>query len=146
MLAFELTLACAIAAHVPLLEDLSLDVDLTEEKVYAMDGDRVVREMTTSSGLDTTEDNSTPRGTFHVARRGPSFFNPKYGSGAWWWVGFKGEYLFHSVPFDRNMRVIEEEAQKLGQKASHGCLRLSVEDARWIYENVRTGAEVRIHD
>src|SRR5258708_12553685 len=107
--------------------------------------------METSSGLDTTPDNTTPRGVFHVERRGPSFFNPKYQSGAWWWVGFKGAPrhetgLFHSVPFDRGGKVIAGEAEKLGHKASHGCLRLSIEDARWIYENVARGAEVRIRD
>ena len=32
----------------------------------------------------------------------------------------------------------------LGSKASHGCVRLQVEDARWIFENCRKGTIVRI--
>jgi peptidoglycan hydrolase-like protein with peptidoglycan-binding domain len=33
---------------------------------------------------------------------------------------------------------------KLGQRASHGCVRLTVADAKWIYDNVPAGVVVSI--
>jgi lipoprotein-anchoring transpeptidase ErfK/SrfK len=36
------------------------------------------------------------------------------------------------------------EAQKLGSKASHGCIRLALPDAKWIYQNIRVGSRVVI--
>ncbi|HCW51160.1 MAG TPA: L,D-transpeptidase, partial [Clostridiales bacterium] len=74
------------------------------------------------------------------------FFSERYEQGARWWVSFRdwGIYLFHSVPVDRTGEVIPEEADKLGQPASHGCVRLSMEDARWFYETIPEGTPVDI--
>jgi lipoprotein-anchoring transpeptidase ErfK/SrfK len=47
---------------------------------------------------------------------------------------------------DENKEIIEEEAEKLGQPASHGCIRLKVEDAKWVYDNIPEKTEVFIHD
>lgn len=47
-------------------------------------------------------------------------------------------YLFHSVPYkkiDRNA-LKTEEWNKLGQPASNGCIRMTVADAKWIYDHV----------
>jgi lipoprotein-anchoring transpeptidase ErfK/SrfK len=45
---------------------------------------------------------------------------------------------------DKNGNVIESEAMKLGQKASHGCVRLAIPDAKWIYDNIRYNTKVEI--
>ncbi|MBL0388165.1 L,D-transpeptidase family protein [Tumebacillus sp. ITR2] len=128
---------------------VTLDCDLSDQRVYAkMDG-QVVRTMITSSGLDTIPDNSTPRGEFQVEpERGTWFYTNNYSEGAKYWVSFKGHgvFLFHSVVMDKNQQVIEAEAQKLGTKASHGCFRLPLQDAKWIYDHVKTGTKVSIHD
>ncbi|MDI3328652.1 MAG: L,D-transpeptidase [Alicyclobacillaceae bacterium] len=130
------------------MKNLWIDCDLSRQRVYIKDGDRVLREMVTSSGLDTSPDNTTPRGTFYILPyRDTWFYNPQIKEGAMYWVAFQGlEFLFHSVPMDENHRIIESEAKKLGQKASHGCLRLSMEDAKWFYENIPVGTKVVIHD
>ena len=39
-----------------------------------------------------------------------------------------------------------EEYNKLGQQASLGCVRLSVVDAKWIYDKCRIGTKVVIND
>lgn len=59
-----------------------------------------------------------------------------------------GPYLFHSVPyFTKDKGDLEyEEYNKLGEAASLGCIRLSVEDAKWIYENCPAGTTVIIYD
>ena len=34
----------------------------------------------------------------------------------------------------------------MGNRGSHGCIRLTVADAQWIYENAKAGMKVWIHD
>ena len=52
-----------------------------------------------------------------------------------------GNILFHSVPYtSQNPGTLEyEEYDKLGTSASMGCVRLKVEDAKWIYDNIPAG-------
>lgn len=118
-------------------------VSIPEQKVYVFRGQDLLRVMVCSTG---TEDKPTPRGKFAIQNRGPWFFSEKYRQGGKWWVSFLhwGEYLFHSVPMDREGRVLEEEAEKLGQPASHGCVRLSLADARWFYDHIPQGTPVEI--
>jgi lipoprotein-anchoring transpeptidase ErfK/SrfK len=129
-------------------KNLWIDCDLSKQRIYIKDGDQILKEMVTSSGLDTNPDNTTPRGTFQILPyRDTWFYNPQVQEGAMYWVAFKGtEFLFHSVPMDQNQHIIESEAQKLGHKASHGCFRLSLADAKWFYDNIPVGTKVVIHD
>ena len=59
-----------------------------------------------------------------------------------------GHILFHSVPyFTQSKSDLEyDEYNKLGQPASLGCIRLSVADAKWIYDNCPKGTTVTIYD
>lgn len=55
--------------------------------------------------------------------------------------------LFHSVPyFKQRADTLEyEEYDKLGTKASAGCIRLTVQDAKWIYDNIPSGTYVEFY-
>lgn len=55
--------------------------------------------------------------------------------------------LFHSVPyFKQRADTLEyEEYDKLGTKASAGCIRLTVEDSKWIYDNIPSGTYVEFY-
>lgn len=60
-----------------------------------------------------------------------------------------GGILFHSVYYYENgnpASLATAEFNKLGQAASHGCVRLSVADAKWIYDNCASGTRVVIYD
>ena len=116
-------------------------LDRIPHEVFVFRGDQPVRRMTASGGRPGYE---TPEGTFRVQNRGYHFFSQKYGEGAFYWVRIFGNYLFHSIPVDETGQVIREEAEKLGCPASHGCIRLGFEDAKWFYENVPDGALVVI--
>lgn len=122
-----------------------IDVDVTAQQVRIMRGEEVVKTMTASTGV---EGHETPLGTFEIQNRGEWFFNEKYQQGAKYWVSFKGwgVYLFHSLAMDKDQEVIPEEAAKLGQPASHGCIRLAIEDAKWIYDNIPAKTKVVIHE
>ncbi len=61
---------------------------------------------------------------------------------------FRGHYLFHTVPIGGDYRkfhkygkkqMLIDEYEKLGSPASHGCVRLLVGDAYWIYKNCPRG-------
>lgn len=58
-----------------------------------------------------------------------------------------GNILFHSVPYlERNNYTLEYWAyDKLGTKASMGCVRLTTKDAKWIYDNVSVGTKVEFY-
>ncbi|MEE6711155.1 L,D-transpeptidase [Pediococcus acidilactici] len=123
-----------------------LKVSIPKQRVYVMDGKKVLYTMYASTG---SKDSPTPTGTFHIQKeRGDFFYNAASKEGAKYWVSFKdhGIYLFHTVPTDKNGKFIPKEAQQLGKEAqSHGCVRLSVPDAKWIYNNVPEGMKVEIH-
>ncbi len=59
-----------------------------------------------------------------------------------------GSILFHSVPYSsQNKSTLDyNEYNKLGSSASHGCVRMTVEDAKWIYDNCPLGTTVIIYD
>ena len=58
-----------------------------------------------------------------------------------------GDYLFHSVPYN-SMDIYDLDTamyNQLGTLCSHGCIRLTIEDAKWIYDNCTTGTEITIY-
>ena len=125
-------------------------VDLSDQKVLVYEGDKAVRSMTCSTGLPGKE-TRTPKGEYLIdesgQKRGEWFYSEEYGEGAKYWVGFiGGEYLFHSVPMDKYKRIIEREAALLGKPASHGCIRLSLDDAFWFYKTIPDRTRLLIRD
>jgi lipoprotein-anchoring transpeptidase ErfK/SrfK len=126
--------------------DAFLKVSIAKQRVYVMNGKKTLYTMYASTGSD---ESPTPTGTFKIqAERGDFFYNAASDEGAKYWVSFKnhGVYLFHTVPTDKNGKFLEDEAKQLGKEAqSHGCVRLSVPDAKWIYEKVPEGMKVEIH-
>lgn len=107
-----------------------------------------IRAMLCSVGLGTSSDNSTPQGTF-------------YTKGKWQWGhlvdNLWGQYcthivsdiLFHSVYYDFYQDYASQptkEFNKLGSPASHGCVRLSTMDAKWVYDNCSVGTKVTIYE
>lgn len=59
-----------------------------------------------------------------------------------------GGILFHSVwYYYRDPSTLSnKQFNKLGTVCSHGCVRLNVEDAKWIYDNCPLGTTVVIYD
>lgn len=88
------------------------------------------------------EEESTPTGIFDIRERGDWFFSAQYGQGGKYWVQFLGDYLFHSLPYNEDQSKILDHT--LGSPASHGCIRLKTEDAKWIYDNIKSGTKVII--
>lgn len=119
-------------------------VNLEEQMTYVYQGFlnnwNLVKSFISSTGLPGKE---TPKGIFSVTSRGDWFFSEEFNQGGKYWVQFMGDYLFHSVPFDRNQETILDNA--LGNPASHGCIRLSLEDSKWLYENITDNTKIIIN-
>ena len=90
---------------------------------------------------------ATPIGVFHTFNRSTwrALFGNVYGQYA---TDIVGDILFHSVPYySMNKNDLEYlEYNKLGTKASMGCIRMAVADALWIFTNCPIGTEVEIYD
>ncbi len=123
-----------------------LFVSTKKQRVYVMSPKhKVLYTMYCSTG---SGNSATPKGTYHIqAERGSHFYNASSGEGANYWTSWKnhGIYLFHSVPVNKNGKYLMKDAHELGKKAnSHGCVRLSVPDAKWINQYVPFGTKVVI--
>lgn len=59
-----------------------------------------------------------------------------------------GDILFHSVPYTSPQKncLEAEEYNKLGTAASMGCVRLTAESAKWIYDYCPAGTPISIVD
>ena len=79
-------------------------------------------------------------------RRASWCYFPAYGSHAKYWTKINPYIAFHSVIYNRvdNMALSIKSYNKLGQRASHGCVRLMVSDSKWIYDNIKKGTVVTI--
>lgn len=117
-------------------------VSIDKQKVYVYDNNKLIKSMLCATGV---EGSDTPTGRFKIETRAEWFFSQQYQEGGKYYLQFMGDFLFHSVPCDKNQNVIPEEENKLGFKASHGCIRLSMEDSKWLYNTVPNKTEVIIY-
>lgn len=117
--------------------------------VYGLDDNNeytvLVRTMKCSTGRNSTP---TPKGTFQ-ATTGPGarwHYFKKYNCWAQYAYYIEGDIMFHSVLYNqKDGPVTQSSVNNLGSKASHGCVRLSVEDAKWLYQNCPKGTKVVVY-
>ena len=90
---------------------------------------------------------ATPVGTFHLLEkmRWHVLDGPTYGQ---YCTRIYRGFLFHSVWYYKPDKRTQSYVQynKLGTTASHGCVRLTVKDAKWIYDNCPSGTKVVIYN
>ena len=73
----------------------------------------------------------TPKGVFKMKPIGKFLYDRKFHCYLKYVIRFKGSYLIHSVPVSATGKVLD---QTMGKTASHGCIRLRIEDAKWLYQ------------
>lgn len=114
--------------------------------VYAKDGENgyiiPVKAFICSDG------NGTPTGTFYTPAkyRWRELMGPSWGQ---WCTRITGGILFHSVyynSYNDKYDLSVSAYNMLGQTASHGCIRLTSRDAKWIYDNCPLKTKVIIYN
>ena len=140
----------AIAGSWP-IDEGKIIIDVSDQRVfvYQWNGsnyDNLVGEMICSTGLRATP---TPLGTYQAA--GPTgtgewYYFKEYNCYAKWATRIIGGILFHSVTYSRGKVPSQSARQNLGRRASHGCVRLKVEDALWTYEHCYPGTTVVVQE
>lgn len=85
---------------------------------------------------------STPTvsGQFTIGNRG--YYFDSGASRCYWWTQFYGNYLFHSVLYNKDGTL---QDGRVGMALSHGCVRLKIENAKWIYDNIPRGTKVVVY-
>ena len=86
---------------------------------------------------------STPTvsGSFTVGSKGYSFGTSSYT--CYYYTQFYGNYLFHSVLYYAGTKKIKDGT--MGKAVSHGCVRLTIEHAKWIYDTIPRKTKVRVY-
>lgn len=76
-------------------------------------------------------------GEYEVFGKGYSF---GHGYTCYYYTQFYGDYLFHSSPYYVNSNRIMDPT--MGVPSSAGCVRLEIQNAKWIYDNIPYGTKV----
>ena len=112
-----------------------LDVDLSEQKLYAYDGDTLVASFLVSTG---TSAHPTLTGTYNVYvkyryadMRGPGYFLPDVPYTMYYYQG----YGIHGTYWHDNF----------GTPMSHGCVNMRTSEAEWVYNFSQVGTTVVVH-
>ena len=112
-----------------------IDVNLSEQRVYAYEGDTVVNSFVVSTG---TWQTPTVTGSYKVwiklrstAMSGPGYYLPDVPYVMYFYKG----YGLHGTYWHNNF----------GTPMSHGCVNLRTEDAEWLYNFSYVGTTVNVH-
>ncbi|MDO4564431.1 MAG: L,D-transpeptidase family protein [Clostridia bacterium] len=140
-----------------ILLDLRNQFVTVYEKDEAGEYTRIVRRFLCTTGSTEPEDpedpedigTPTPTGIWKIGGRERFGKFANYGSEyARYWVQIVGSVYFHSIMFNkRSVDSMQSGAfRRLGTNVSHGCVRLYVEDAKWLYYYACPGTVVEVSD
>ncbi len=112
-----------------------IDMNLSEQQVYAYEGDVLVNSFIVSTGV---YDTPTVTGEFNIylkvpmqAMSGPGYYLPDVP----WVMYFYEDYGFHGTYWHDNF----------GTPMSRGCVNLRTADAEWLYQWASIGTPVVVH-
>jgi tetratricopeptide (TPR) repeat protein len=121
-----------------------IEIDISRQRFYAWLGDRLIYEFPTSTGLPGRD---TAAGHYKVLDKIPMAYSSIWRLKMPYWLGiyYVGniENGIHALPIRPDGTVMW--GGLLGQKASYGCVILSTQAARLIYEWAEIGTPVHIH-
>jgi hypothetical protein len=125
----------------------SLEIDLSDQMMFAKMGETTVWSFMISSGA---YDTPTPRGNYQVLNKqelriggaSPHYRMP-------YWQGWRVDgYGLHALPYlaNDNGAFWSEALDHIGIPVSHGCIRQLPDDAQRLYEFTDIGTPLYVHD
>jgi lipoprotein-anchoring transpeptidase ErfK/SrfK len=82
----------------------------------------------------------TPTGSYNLKDRGSYFWSGE--CRCWYWTRITGGVMFHSQIYDGSSSPVRIVDASMGVSCSHGCVRLHLSNAKWIYDNMPRGTKV----
>ncbi len=114
----------------------SIVIDKRQQRLFLFEYGELKADMYCSSGKTTTE---TPAGEFIEYGTKRTIYSDADPDIAYYGIRLNGRVYIHSVSH------IDGDYSKsiamLGRKASHGCVRVPLDWAKWFYENIPDGTE-----
>ncbi|MFA5021501.1 MAG: tRNA (adenosine(37)-N6)-threonylcarbamoyltransferase complex dimerization subunit type 1 TsaB [Patescibacteria group bacterium] len=117
-----------------------LDVNLTAQRLNYYLGPVRLNVFTVSTGKALTP---TPVGTFKITAKRPKAWSRLAGLWMPYWMQFDGANALHELPEWPN--GTKEGTNHLGTPVSHGCIRLGIGPAKFIYDWAPVGTKLVIH-
>lgn len=117
-----------------------LEVVLATQMLYCWDGNSNQCAYRISSGMWSMP---TPTGTRYIDSKNPRAYSASYGLYMPWWMSMGGGYGIHELPEWPD--GTKEGESHLGIPVSHGCVRLGVGPAEFVYNWTPIGTPVYIH-
>ena len=112
-----------------------IDVDLTNQMVYAYEGDTIVNSFVVSTGTWLTP-TVTGKHKIYVKVRMQDMSGPGYYlRDVPWVMFFSGDYGLHGTYWHNNF----------GTPMSRGCVNLTIDDAAWLFNWASVGTVVNVH-
>jgi tetratricopeptide (TPR) repeat protein len=134
----------AKASTPPVSTDKHIEVNLTQQRMYVWQGDTLLYKWLCSSGQP---GRNTASGRFKILDKIPEAWASTWSLRMPYWMGiyYAGslENGIHALPILSNGQILW--AGLLGSPASYGCIILSTENARTLYEWAEIGTPVWIH-
>ena len=132
----------------PVVRIASVVVELDSQTVFVYSRSRrLITSIPVSTGLF----DSTPTGSFRVfSKSEQSYYTPAPWERMRWMVRFTkgregGNIGFHGIPYRVTSSGEVPFLTPVGEApSSHGCVRMRVPDAKWLFDNIDLGTPVRV--
>ncbi|MFA4930726.1 MAG: L,D-transpeptidase family protein [Patescibacteria group bacterium] len=123
-----------------------IDVSIADQRMTIIENYQIINQFPISTG---TWDMPTPIGTHQIYNHIPNAYSTPYDlyMPNWMAITSDGSYGIHGLPYWQYSwgRVYEGE-NHLGWRVSHGCIRLSLANAEWLYDWAPNGTTVIVHN
>jgi len=119
---------------------IKIGIDLKKQELTYFVANEPWKIFTVSTGKASMP---TPKGTFYIANKSSKAWSKTYKLWMPYWLGLgKSQVGIHELPLWPN--GYREGEDHLGKPVSHGCIRLGIGPAKYLYDRVGTGTEVII--
>lgn len=118
-----------------------IEVDLKKQKIYYFVGNYKWKEFKVSTGKASMP---TPKGEYKIQNKVKKAWSKTYGLWMPYWLGLnKAGIGIHELPIWPS--GYREGENHLGIPVSHGCIRLGLKDAPYLFDRLAVGTIIKIY-